>query len=240
MNLKDWDKMSQEEKQDYWNNASLNEQALLGKTGFRPEEAGIEFGQHYPEARTECADVATKVIKIYAVSDALTHGWRYLEPERRAESIGRLVKRVADLSEAKQISPDTATAVLGRLQTLQKYNSGEGTMHDIPEKLLPAVVDMAVDAILDCGCRQGGVIIQRDMLLTEHKAKPTRGQVRVEEWAERDRHHIGIQVKDTGEYLASWWDDDARQMFEDGFFLAGRDFENSVLGYAEDMGILAK
>jgi hypothetical protein len=29
-------------------------------------------------------------------------------------------------------------------------------------------------------------------------------------------------------------------MFEDGFFIGGHDLENSVLGYAEDMGILAK
>jgi hypothetical protein len=69
---------------------------------------------------------------------------------------------------------------------------------------------------------------------------PTRDQVRVEEWAERDCLHIGIQDKETGKYYASWWDDDARQMFEDGFFIGGHDLENSVLGYAEDMGILAK
>jgi len=84
---------------------------------------------------------------------------------------------------------------------------------------------------------------------------PTRDEARVECWEERDRLHIGIQVKDTselaGEYVADWWDDDARQMFEDGFFKGGiihrqldqvpsRELEESVLEYAEDMGILAK
>ncbi len=72
------------------------------------------------------------------------------------------------------------------------------------------------------------------------KAKPTRDKVRVEVWEERDRLHIGIQDKDTGEYYASWWDDEARQMFEDGFFKPGRELEESVLEYAEDMGILSK
>lgn len=71
--------------------------------------------------------------------------------------------------------------------------------------------------------------------------KPTRYDVIVTQWAERDRHHIGIVDKATEQIsYADWWDDDARQMFEDGFFLAGKDFENSVLGYAEDMGILSK
>lgn len=76
--------------------------------------------------------------------------------------------------------------------------------------------------------------------LTSSKAKPTRDNVRIEVWEERDRLHIGIQDKDTGEYYASWWDDEARQMFEDGFFKPGRELEESVLEYAEDMGILAK
>lgn len=69
---------------------------------------------------------------------------------------------------------------------------------------------------------------------------PTRGMVRVEVWEERDRLHIGIQDKETGVYYASWWDDEARQMFEDGFFKRGAGLQESVLEYAEDVGILAK
>lgn len=70
--------------------------------------------------------------------------------------------------------------------------------------------------------------------------KPTREDVRVEVWEERDRLHIGIQNKETGEYLVSWWDDEARDMFKEGFFESGRGLEESVLDYAEEMGILAK
>ena len=69
--------------------------------------------------------------------------------------------------------------------------------------------------------------------------KPTRDDVRVEVWEERDRLHIGIQDKETGDYYVSWWDDDARQMFEDGFFKPAPHLEGSVLEYAEEMGILA-
>ncbi|MBA7650029.1 hypothetical protein ES703_57830 [subsurface metagenome] len=69
---------------------------------------------------------------------------------------------------------------------------------------------------------------------------PSRDDVRVELWEERDRLHIGIQDKETGEYYASWWDDEARQMFEAGFFKREPKLEESVLDYAEERGILAK
>ncbi len=70
--------------------------------------------------------------------------------------------------------------------------------------------------------------------------KLSRDDVRVEIWEERDRLHIGIQNEETGDYLQSWWDDDARQMFEDGFFKSGPGLKESVLEYAEDMGILER
>jgi len=72
------------------------------------------------------------------------------------------------------------------------------------------------------------------------KKTPSRDDVRVERWEERDRLHIGIQDKETGDYYVSWWDDEARQMFEDGFFKRGAKLEESVLDYAEERGILAK
>ena len=80
--------------------------------------------------------------------------------------------------------------------------------------------------------------------------KPTRYDVHVDSWQERDR--LGIWVTDTrtDKTIAEWWDEGAREMFEDGFFkeadyvrdqkLVGRAFEESVLEYLEDMGTLAK
>lgn len=70
---------------------------------------------------------------------------------------------------------------------------------------------------------------------------PTRGEVEVAVWEERDRLHIHIRDKKTQQKtIAEWWDDDARQMFEDGFFKRGRDLERSVLDYAEEMGLIAR
>lgn len=80
--------------------------------------------------------------------------------------------------------------------------------------------------------------------------KPTRYDVRVDTTQERDR--LGIWVTDTrtDKTIAEWWDDNARQMFEDGFFKPGVPqyswekpspaFVDSVLDYLEDTGVLAK
>jgi len=79
--------------------------------------------------------------------------------------------------------------------------------------------------------------------------KPTRHDVTVEAWQERDRMGIWITDKRTGKTIAEWWDEDAREMFEQGFFKPGvpryswekpgREFVESVLDYAESVGLLA-
>jgi hypothetical protein len=69
----------------------------------------------------------------------------------------------------------------------------------------------------------------------------SRAEVDVDVWEERDRLSIVIKDKKTGQRtIAEWWDDDARQMFEDGFFKRGVELKRSVIGYAEDMGLLSK
>jgi len=77
--------------------------------------------------------------------------------------------------------------------------------------------------------------------------KPTRHDVKVETWQERDRLGIWLTDRRTDKVIAEWWDDDAREMFEQGWFkpgmirqqaITGRDFEESVMVYAESVGIL--
>jgi hypothetical protein len=53
----------------------------------------------------------------------------------------------------------------------------------------------------------------------------------VDIWEERDR--LGIWATDLrrGKVEFEVWDDDARQMFEDGFFKQGKDFDESVREY---------
>lgn len=81
------------------------------------------------------------------------------------------------------------------------------------------------------------------------KLKPTREDVSVDSWVERDRIGIWIKDKRTDKTLIEWWDENARQMFEDGFFkkgmtkggeIIGTQFVDSVLDYAESIGVLRK
>ncbi len=79
--------------------------------------------------------------------------------------------------------------------------------------------------------------------------KKKRDDVAVSGWQERDRMAIWILDKRTEETIVEWWDDDARQMFEDGFFkpfdslpsggMGGRKFIESVLDYAQERGFIA-
>lgn len=82
--------------------------------------------------------------------------------------------------------------------------------------------------------------------------KPTRRDVHVDVWEERDRLSIVVAYKDdhplfAKKSVAEWRDEDARSMFEDGFFkpwgpMKGKDlnFIDSVLSYCEDMKFLEK
>jgi hypothetical protein len=60
-------------------------------------------------------------------------------------------------------------------------------------------------------------------------------------WEERDRLHVELVDKETEQHtFAEWWDDDARQMFEDGFFKRGKSMHQSVFDYANEMGMLTR
>ena len=62
-----------------------------------------------------------------------------------------------------------------------------------------------------------------------------RDHLEVAVWEERDRLSVVVTDRETGEDIAEWWDDDARSMFEDGFFVRGAALESSVLDYLESM-----
>lgn len=63
---------------------------------------------------------------------------------------------------------------------------------------------------------------------------------RVDLWQERDRTSVVLyDANDVA--VAEWWDEDAQQMFEDGFFVGNkgaRRFEQSVIDYAREMGMI--
>jgi len=89
----------------------------------------------------------------------------------------------------------------------------------------------------------------RSRNLPHTRKKPTRDEVKVDAWQERDRTGIWLTDRRTDKVIAEWWDEDAREMFEQGFFKPGvpqrttekpsRAFVDSVLDYAESVGLLA-
>lgn len=68
---------------------------------------------------------------------------------------------------------------------------------------------------------------------------PSSYDVDVYVWEERDRLHIEARDRTTDRTIAEWWDEDARQMFEDGFFERGRRLEHSVVKYLQDHGLVS-
>lgn len=76
----------------------------------------------------------------------------------------------------------------------------------------------------------------------------TTNNTKLEVWSERDRFHIDLQDLN-GNTIAEWWDADAFQMFEDGFFddkafIMGRlhnktKLHASVVEYANSVGLKA-
>lgn len=85
------------------------------------------------------------------------------------------------------------------------------------------------------GSRGEYVLILSPRIMKSNPAPKLAEPLTVDVWEERDR--LSIVVTDAkGRDVAEWWDDDARQMFEDGFFNR-RDLEGSVIRYVKEMGL---
>lgn len=55
-------------------------------------------------------------------------------------------------------------------------------------------------------------------------------------WFERDRAHVELRDKRTGETIIEWWDEAVNEAVEDGF-LTPRDWHGSAYQYAQDLGM---
>ena len=66
--------------------------------------------------------------------------------------------------------------------------------------------------------------------------KLTIGDTELDTWFERDRSHVDLRHKDTGETIIEWWDDAVSQAVEDGF-LDPRNYHGSAFEYAKSMGL---
>jgi len=158
-------------------------------------------------------------------------------PQQFEDNLSDYISTVGGLDEVVEVK--VKEIIHATLVNIAPLSAPVGEMkerlHLALEEIAGNFMNLALDNLIECACG-----IRRPGSSGNPKPKPTRDDVRVEVWEERDRLHIGIQDKETGDYYASWWDDDARQMFDDGFFKLRPSLEESVLDYAEEMGILAK
>lgn len=60
----------------------------------------------------------------------------------------------------------------------------------------------------------------------------------VDSWQERDRLGIWVTDTQTGEMVFEVWDDEARQLFDDGFLKAGKELKESVLEYLKEKKVI--
>lgn len=56
-------------------------------------------------------------------------------------------------------------------------------------------------------------------------------------WSERDRTHVELRNRRTGNTIVEWWDDAVGEAVEDGFLQPGR-LHKSAFEYAESVGLL--
>ncbi len=68
--------------------------------------------------------------------------------------------------------------------------------------------------------------------------RPSASEVHVHVWEERDNLQIELRDTRNEQTIAMWVDEDARQMFEDGFFQRGARLAGSVIQYARDLHLL--
>lgn len=83
----------------------------------------------------------------------------------------------------------------------------------------------------DIGCKKCGEEVKvPDLPLTE--------LFDVDIWAERDRLGIWVTDKQKNKVVFEVWDDDARQLFDDGFLKSGDGLKESVLEYLKETKVI--
>ncbi len=60
----------------------------------------------------------------------------------------------------------------------------------------------------------------------------------VDSWEERDRLGIWVTDTQTVKVVFEVWDDEARQLFDDGFLKAGKELKESLLEYLKDKKVI--
>jgi len=221
------------------------------------EEEARRIGHEKGKLQYECA---RKAVEYMVLADDIRRTINYLSileklPTRKALPVARefATDLLADLDKpsVKNVDPELLSKVREAIQ--RGLNDPDEVLdvglfiNTLPEETAQY---MLVD-VAGCECGEAKALEEHvGQEALKKILKPTRDEVELHTWCERDRLSIELRNKADDTTVAIWWDDDARQMFEDGFFKGGvptmswerpsSELIESVMSYAEDMGILAK
>lgn len=115
-------------------------------------------------------------------------------------------------------------------------NMGEDKFHlefNCPDCKEEWTTDSTVEK--DDECPKCGTVSKPKKVVTEDQEDSNGNEIRVDTWFERDRANVTVYKND--KEIAEWWDDDVRELVEDGF-LNPRDWEGSAIEYCKHLGLL--
>ena len=85
---------------------------------------------------------------------------------------------------------------------------------------------------------------RRDARPRQRRARALRFEdTELETWFERDRAHVELRDKHTGQTIVEWWDDDVQQAIEDGYLphrWTDAEAHQAAFDYAESIGLIAE
>jgi hypothetical protein len=89
-----------------------------------------------------------------------------------------------------------------------------------------------------CAGNDSGIFPCPDFVDKVEEARRIVERYDVDFWAERGRLGIWVTDKLKDKVVFEVWDDDARQLFDDGFLKPGDELKESVLEYLKDTGVI--
>ena len=163
MNLKDWEALSGEGQSQYLERATLGERRELVDSGiasteFKKSRPGIEFEQMYPttpKMEGNCHPIFEKVAKIHSHAHVVAQVWNAwdIDADRRQESLDLMRKRGEELKETKTIRSTDIKDYFKLIDDLERLNKEDGELTaSLKERMEGVTAELAINAILDCGC----------------------------------------------------------------------------------------
>jgi hypothetical protein len=98
-----------------------------------------------------CRELTTELIRIVNLSKGLSRSWHDFDRFFRAEHLDNIREHARDLLDAKKLPEKEHDDFAALLDTFQRYNEGEGTVHN-KEMLYEKALDLAAKAICGSCC----------------------------------------------------------------------------------------